>query len=71
LKSADAVLVNTTIDEMYRAFAAYCGGRCESKIAFGKRLKNRDFDQAKIQGGVRVWKGISLLGSTLGESSGN
>jgi putative DNA primase/helicase len=64
-----------TVDQLHEAYIIDTlengdeGVEPLTKIAFGKRLKGRNFTQDKATGGSRVWHGIGLV-ATSGKKSG-
>jgi putative DNA primase/helicase len=55
--------------DLYRAYTAWTGGKCESQREFNSRLSERGFADDRATGGKRVWRGIALIQDNLNEGS--
>jgi P4 family phage/plasmid primase-like protien len=52
------------VKALYQAYVQWCqanGERATSKLAFGRRLRERGLEQRRGTGGTRYWQGLGLL----------
>jgi putative DNA primase/helicase len=55
----------TTSAALYNAYKEYAGAEAVNKIEFGKRLKEKGYQDKKGAQGLRLWLGITLDGALM------